>query len=146
MRATEEAGFDRGNRVGTQALARCIGRMAPSARLVVVSSLAAAGPSPTPDGMAPGDPPAPISSYGRSKLAAERASLEAARLNLERTRLNAPFNGRVVAEAIDIGQYVTPGQSLATLQSTEAAEIVIPLADADLCRCCPGSPCMQALH
>ncbi len=74
----------------------------------------------------------PQTKAARAKLAAERASLEAARLNLERTRLNAPFNGRVVAEAIDIGQYVTPGQSLATLQSTEAAEIVIPLADADL--------------
>ena len=73
VRAVDEAGFDRGNRVGTEALARCVGRVAPLARLVVVSSLAAAGPSPTAEGVGPDDPAAPISSYGRSKLEAERA-------------------------------------------------------------------------
>src|SRR4051812_9915057 len=43
--------------------------------VLVVSSLAAAGPSPFPD--APRDeqePPAPVSTYGRSKLAGERAA------------------------------------------------------------------------
>jgi nucleoside-diphosphate-sugar epimerase len=72
VRAADEAGFDRGNRVGTEVLARCVGRVAPSARLVVVSSLAAAGPAPSAQGVGPDDPAAPISSYGRSKLAAER--------------------------------------------------------------------------
>jgi len=68
----------------------------------------------------------------RAKLEAERANLKEARLNLDRTRLTAPFNGRVISENVDIGQYVTSGQSLAVLQSTDAAEIVIPLEDADL--------------
>ncbi len=68
----------------------------------------------------------------RSMLEAERSNLKEARLNLERTRLTAPFNGRVVSENVDIGQYVSPGQSLATLQSTDASEIVIPLEDEDL--------------
>ena len=86
----------------------------------------------------PGKAPPPLvakipqTNAARAKLTAERANLKAARLNLERTRLSAPFNGRVVSETIDIGQYVTPGQSLATLQSTDTAEIVIPLEDADL--------------
>lgn len=68
----------------------------------------------------------------RAKREAERASLTEARLNLKRTRLTAPFNGRVAAEHIDIGQYVVIGQSLAVLQSTDAAEIVIPVEDSDL--------------
>jgi len=68
----------------------------------------------------------------QAMLEAERSNLKEARLNLERTQLTAPFNGRVVSENVDIGQYVSPGQSLATLQSTDAAEIVIPLEDADL--------------
>jgi RND family efflux transporter MFP subunit len=68
----------------------------------------------------------------RAMFEAERSNLKEARLNLERTRLKAPFNGRVVSENVDIGQYVSPGQVLATLHSTDAAEIVIPLEDEDL--------------
>ncbi len=70
------------------------------------------------------------------QLAAAQANLEAARadlskalLNLERTGLKAPFDGRVSQESVDIGQYVSPGQTLATLYSTGAAEIVLPLED-----------------
>lgn len=65
----------------------------------------------------------------KAKLAADRADLQKAQLNLERTELKAPFNGRVGEETVDLGQYVSPGQSLATLYSTEAAEIVVPLED-----------------
>jgi RND family efflux transporter MFP subunit len=68
----------------------------------------------------------------RAKLEADRADLEKALLNLERTKLTAPFDGRVSQENVDVGQYVSPGQSLATLYSTEAAEIVLPLEDEDL--------------
>lgn len=68
----------------------------------------------------------------RAKLEAERANLKEARLNLARTRLTAPFNARVASENVDIGQFVTPGQALALLHATDAAEIVIPLEDEDL--------------
>jgi membrane fusion protein, multidrug efflux system len=68
----------------------------------------------------------------RAMLEAERSNLKEARLNLDRTRLTAPFSGRVVSENVDIGQYISPGQLLATLHSTDAAEIIIPLEDADL--------------
>lgn len=86
----------------------------------------------------PGKPPPPLVvkepqlAAARALLEAEQSNLKKARLNLDRTRLRAPFNGRVVSENIDIGQYVSPGQSLATLHSTDAAEIVIPLEDEDL--------------
>jgi RND family efflux transporter MFP subunit len=62
-------------------------------------------------------------------LKADRADLDRALLNLERTKLKAPFAGRVSQEDVGIGQYVSPGQALASLYSTEAAEIVLPLED-----------------
>lgn len=65
----------------------------------------------------------------QAKLDAYRADLNSAMLNLKRTELKAPFDGRVSQETVDVGQYVSPGQSLATLYSTEAAEVVVPLED-----------------
>lgn len=63
----------------------------------------------------------------KAELEADEADLRKALLNLERTELKAPFHGRVGEENVDIGQYVSPGQSLGSLYSTEAAEIVVPL-------------------
>ncbi|MBW2336256.1 MAG: efflux RND transporter periplasmic adaptor subunit [Deltaproteobacteria bacterium] len=88
-------------------------------------------------GVAAEDPPAlvakePQLAAARAKLAADRADLQKARLNLERTELKAPFNGRVSDESVDIGQYVSSAKPLATLFSTEAAEIIIPLDDESL--------------
>jgi nucleoside-diphosphate-sugar epimerase len=76
VRAGSAAEFDRGNRAGTERLVAALRRNAPDARLVHVSSLAAAGPSAEPSGVAPDDAPAPVSAYGRSKLAGERAARE----------------------------------------------------------------------
>lgn len=83
------------------------------------------------------EPPAlvakePQLAAAKALLDGERAELQKARLSLARTELNAPFNGRVSQENLDVGQYVTAGQSLATLFSTEAAEIVVPLEDENL--------------
>jgi len=72
LRAGRESDFDTGNRVGTANVVAAMREVAESARLVQVSSLAAAGPSPVRDGIGPEVEPAPISWYGRSKLAAER--------------------------------------------------------------------------
>jgi RND family efflux transporter MFP subunit len=68
----------------------------------------------------------------RAALEAARADLKAALLNLERTGLTAPFHGRVGQESVDLGQYVTPGQALATIYSIEAAEISVPFDQKDL--------------
>jgi len=68
----------------------------------------------------------------KAKLAADGADLKKATLNLARTEMKAPFDGRVSEENVDIGQYVSTGQSLATLFSTKAAEIVVPLEDESL--------------
>jgi nucleoside-diphosphate-sugar epimerase len=73
VRSGSQSAFDKANRVGTENLVRALARAAPGARLVHISSLAAAGPSQDPQGIGPEAPPRPISAYGRSKLAAEAA-------------------------------------------------------------------------
>ena len=71
LRAGREIEFDLGNRQGTANLVEAVRHNAATARFVHMSSLAAVGPSPQPEGLAPGDPAAPISAYGRSKLGGE---------------------------------------------------------------------------
>lgn len=65
----------------------------------------------------------------RAQLAAAQAQLDDARLDLERTRIRAPFPGRVREQAVDIGQYVTPGVPLGRVYSTDVVEIRLPLTD-----------------
>ncbi|MES0398015.1 MAG: efflux RND transporter periplasmic adaptor subunit [Syntrophobacteria bacterium] len=68
----------------------------------------------------------------QARLEAGKADLRKALLSLERTKLKAPFAGRVGEEKVDVGQYVSPGQALGTLYSTEVAEISVPLEGGDL--------------
>lgn len=68
----------------------------------------------------------------RAQLQAAEAQLATARLNLERTIIAMPFNGRVVQKSVDVGQYVTPGQTLGSVYGTDAIEIVVPLEDFEL--------------
>jgi RND family efflux transporter MFP subunit len=68
----------------------------------------------------------------KAQLAADRADLQKARLNLARTEIKAPFDGRVIEENVGVGQYVSPGQAVARIFTTEAAEIVVPLEDESL--------------
>ncbi len=74
----------------------------------------------------------PQLSAARTRLKADRATLKKALLDLERTELKAPFDGRVTDKHVGIGQYVTPGQNLATLYSTNAVEIIVPMEKGDL--------------
>ncbi len=73
VRAPSAAHFHRANAVGTANVVEAVRASAVAPRLVYVSSLAAAGPSPRPEGREPEEPPAPVSAYGRSKLEGERA-------------------------------------------------------------------------
>lgn len=69
--APTEAELLRANREGTMHLVRAVEEVAPSARFVLVSSLAAAGPSSRGRPRTHDEPPAPVTMYGRSKLASE---------------------------------------------------------------------------
>ncbi|GAG31265.1 unnamed protein product, partial [marine sediment metagenome] len=68
----------------------------------------------------------------QTTLEATKAQLATAELNLERTRVSLPFDGRVISETVDLGQYVTAGQSIGKIYSIEAVEIEVPLEDREL--------------
>lgn len=91
------------------------------------------------DRIHPGEkPPSPLVlrlpqvEQARAQLEAARADLATAKLNLERTRLSLPFDGRVVSKNADVGQYVGPGQAVATVYGSHIMEIPVPLRDAEL--------------
>ncbi len=69
--ARDEAEFLRANLEGTANLVAAVEAQAPHARFLLVSSLAAAGPSARGRPRDAGAPPAPVTMYGRSKLASE---------------------------------------------------------------------------
>ena len=52
--------------------------------------------------------------------------------DLERTRVTAPYDGRVRSERVDAGQFVSRGESIATLYATDYAEVRLPVKDQDL--------------
>lgn len=52
--------------------------------------------------------------------------------DLERTELSAPYAGRVRAEDVDLGQFVTRGQPVAKLYAVDYAEVRLPLPDREL--------------
>jgi nucleoside-diphosphate-sugar epimerase len=64
--------FDRGNRLGTASVVNAVAATTPGARLVHISSLAAAGPAADPKGLPPDVEARPVSDYGASKLGAEQ--------------------------------------------------------------------------
>ena len=62
---------------------------------------------------------------------AKIAVSQAAR-DLERTRITAPFTGRVREEHVDQGQFITRGQSIASLYATDYVEVRLPIPDKEL--------------
>jgi RND family efflux transporter MFP subunit len=67
-----------------------------------------------------------------ASLRAAQARIEEARLSLTRTTIAAPYSGRVMQRNVDVGDFVTIGVPVASLFSTDAAQIRVPLTDADL--------------
>lgn len=64
-------------------------------------------------------------------LKREEARLAEAKLALERTRIKAPFDGFVREESVALGQLARPGEAVGRLFAVDAAEVVVPLSDAD---------------
>tara|TARA_E500000178_G_scaffold109455_1_gene109194 strand:+ start:831 stop:1982 length:1152 start_codon:yes stop_codon:yes gene_type:complete len=61
-----------------------------------------------------------------------RVNHEQAEENVRRTILKAPFTGLVRSENVDIGQFVSRGQPIATLYATDMVEVRLPIADRQL--------------
>lgn len=68
----------------------------------------------------------------QAALAAAEASLAQAEYDLERTTIRAPYAGRVRSESVDLGQFVSRGNAVATVYSVDAAEVRLPVPDREL--------------
>ncbi|UEM24704.1 efflux RND transporter periplasmic adaptor subunit (plasmid) [Skermanella mucosa] len=85
-------------------------------------------------GTAGGAPDVSPLTLGRPQLQAAQAALQAARaeladaeLALARTTVEAPFDGYVRSEDVDVGQFVQPAQELARIYSAGEVEVTVPL-------------------
>jgi RND family efflux transporter MFP subunit len=65
----------------------------------------------------------PQMKQAEAALASARARLEKAEADLARTTIRAPYDGRVRAKSVDVGQFVAPGTRLATIWADDAAEV-----------------------
>ena len=63
-----------------------------------------------------------------ANLNENRAAVDQAGRDLARTELIAPFDGLVRNEHVDLGQFVTRGQSIATIYATDYVEVRLPIA------------------
>jgi RND family efflux transporter MFP subunit len=68
----------------------------------------------------------------QANLREARARVSRAERDLARTSIEAPFDGRVRSEQVDVGQFVTRGAPIASLYSTDIAEVRLPLPDEEL--------------
>ena len=67
----------------------------------------------------------------RAALRRDEAALVHAKLALARTQVKAPFDGVVREESVEVGQLVTAHVPVGRIFSTDAVEVVVPLADAE---------------
>ena len=66
----------------------------------------------------------------QAALDREVVRLAAAKLALSRTKVDAPFDGYVLDESLEVGQLVTAGEAVGRLLAADAVEVVVPLSDA----------------
>ncbi len=66
-----------------------------------------------------------------AELRRSQARLDDAQLALSRTELLAPFDGYVLSESVDKGQFVNAGQAVGRVYAADAVEVAVPLTDAD---------------
>ncbi len=131
VRAVRAADFDRVNAGGVACVAAACAGRAERPVLLVVSSLAAAGPGAIDRPRVEGDAPAPVSAYGRSKLAGELAASRLAG-DLQITLVRPPIvfgpGDRGVLELFRPvarwGVHVTPGRHPRRLSLVHVADLV----------------------
>ena len=68
----------------------------------------------------------------RAAVAAAEAALDRAARDVARAEIKAPYAGRVRSKNVDVGQFVNRGTAVAGIYAVDAAEIRLPLPDADL--------------
>lgn len=64
----------------------------------------------------------------KARLASATANKQTAELSLQRTRVAAPADARVLRSSLDIGQIVSPGQTVGSLVSLDSIELAVPVS------------------
>jgi RND family efflux transporter MFP subunit len=64
-----------------------------------------------------------------ARLAAAEADLIQARTDLANTRIIAPYDGLLADKQADVGQFISPGQSVAKLYAIDQAEVRVSIAE-----------------
>jgi nucleoside-diphosphate-sugar epimerase len=131
LKAVRTADFARVNAGGVESVAAACADRPERPVLIVVSSLAAAGPCAGDRPRVEGDPPAPVSAYGRSKLAGELAAARHAG-EMEITIVRPPIvfgpGDRGVLEMFRpiarTGLHVVPGRGERGVSLIHAADLV----------------------
>lgn len=72
---------------------------------------------------------APQVARAQADLAAAEARVVKARRDVERTIIRAPYDGQVIEQAADVGQYVGQGTVLGRIFATDYVEIRLPLPE-----------------
>lgn len=68
----------------------------------------------------------------KARLKAAEANLAGAKLDLSRTKITAPYNGRVLAKHVDIGNVISPNSALADIYATDAVEVKLPIRNNEI--------------
>ena len=68
----------------------------------------------------------------RAAVLSAKAQLERARTDLERTRIRAPYEGQVLEQNVDVGQFVSQGIVLGRVYATDYVELRLPLSSRQL--------------
>ena len=63
----------------------------------------------------------------KAQVEAAESSIQQAELNLQRTNITAPFDGVISTRQADIGQFVTAGSPVASMNSTNLIEVSVSL-------------------
>ncbi len=83
-----------------------------------------------------------ISRQGRDEasntLQVERANVALARARLDKTVLRAPFDGEIGLRTVSVGDYVTVGQDLVTLQAARQLKVDFRIPELYLAQIAPG--------
>ena len=74
------------------------------------------------------DPRHPQIRRAEAQIDAARAQMEKARTDLNRTEIVLPTRALVSSKNVALGQYLSPGSVLATLETVDAVEIPLPLS------------------
>ena len=65
-------------------------------------------------------------------VAAAKAQIAKAERDLERTVIRAPYDGQVLEQLVDVGQFVTQGTSLGRIFAVDYVEIRLPLPEREM--------------